>query len=79
MAYPQGDDVIAPDSLITKWGRSHQALTAFLDAERVSTSMTRHSPLVREAVKARYRRAPVSGGAKSSPLLALAERCRAVA
>jgi hypothetical protein len=53
------------------------ALSALLDAERDAPELVRHNSLVREMVRAMHRRAPVTAG-RSSPLLALAERCRAV-
>jgi len=40
--------------------------------------LVRHNTSVREAVKTMYRRAPVTGGSRSSDLLALAKRCRAI-
>lgn len=57
--------------------RDEEALTALLSAEREAPSLVRHHPAVRETVKTMVRRAPASGG-RSSSLLALAERCRAV-
>ena len=62
-------------SLVAK---DEEALQTLLTAERISSGIVRHSVVVREVVRSMYRRAPASGGAKSSPLLALAERCRAV-
>jgi hypothetical protein len=55
------------------------ALDSFLRAEQLAPQIVRNSPVVREAVKGMYRRAPVTGGKKTSPLLGLASRCRAVA
>jgi transcriptional regulator with XRE-family HTH domain len=55
------------------------ALASFLKAEALAPQIVRHSAVVREAVKGMYRRAPVTAGRKSSPLLGLAGRCRAVA
>lgn len=54
------------------------ALHTLLTAEQKSPEIVRHSTVVREVVRSMYRRAPASAGTKSSPLLALAERCRAV-
>jgi hypothetical protein len=54
-----------------------EALSALLEAEQDAPQLVRHNPLVREMVRAMHRRAPVTVG-RSSPLLALAERCRAV-
>ena len=58
--------------------RDDEAVELLLDAERTAPALVRHSATVREAVKAMHRRAPVTGGARSSPLLGLAQRCRAV-
>ncbi len=57
--------------------RDDDALAMLLSAEREAPSLIRHNPAVRETVKTMSRRAPVSGG-RSSSLLALAERCRAL-
>jgi transcriptional regulator with XRE-family HTH domain len=54
------------------------ALDALMTAEQTAPSLVRHSPIVRETVKDLHRRAPASGGARSSVLFGLAERCRAV-
>jgi hypothetical protein len=54
------------------------ALHTLLTAEQKSPGIVRHSAVVREVVRSMYRRAPASAGNKSSPLLVLAERCRAV-
>lgn len=58
--------------------RDEESLQVLLSAERKSAPLVRHSATAREVVRTLYRRAPVSGGSKSSPLLGLAERCRAV-
>ena len=57
--------------------RDEDALAMLLSAEREAPALVRHSPAVRETVKAMSRRAPVTGG-RSSALFAFAERCRAV-
>ena len=62
-------------SLVAK---DDDALHTLLMAERTSPGIVRHSAVVREVVRSMYRRAPASAGTRSSPLLALAERCRAV-
>ena len=62
-------------SLVAK---DDDALRTLLTAERKSPGIVRHSAVVREVVRSMYRRAPTSAGTKSSPLLALAERCWAV-
>ncbi|SFN30266.1 Transcriptional regulator, contains XRE-family HTH domain [Pseudonocardia ammonioxydans] len=58
--------------------RDDDAVDLLLEAERTAPALVRHSAVVREAVKTMHRRAPVSTGARSSRLLALAQRCRAV-
>jgi transcriptional regulator with XRE-family HTH domain len=62
-------------SLVAK---DEDALQVLLSAEEKSPQLVRHSSTAREVVRTLYRRAPVTGGKKSSLLLALAERCRAV-
>ena len=54
------------------------ALELLLDAESRAPQLVRHSAVVREMVKAMQRRTPVTGQAPSSPLMDLAQRCRAV-
>lgn len=58
--------------------RDEDALRVLLGAEARAPQLVRHSTRARETVRALQRRAPVTGRSKSSPLLALAERCRAV-
>lgn len=58
--------------------RDDEALQRLLEAESQAPQLVRHHPIVREIVKAMYRRAPVTGGRKSSALLGFAERCRAI-
>lgn len=58
--------------------RDTEALDLLLSAERQAPALVRHSASVREAVKTMHRRAPVTGGGRSSELLAFAQRCRAV-
>lgn len=48
------------------------------EAEQLAPHLVRQSPVVREAVKAMYRRASAGGGGSGTPLGALAERCRAI-
>lgn len=69
MAYAQALSLVAKDD---------EALQVLLSAEQQSPQLVRHSSMVREVVRTMYRRAPVTGGAKSSDLLGLAQRCRAV-
>lgn len=58
--------------------RDDEALQVLLTAESRSPQLVRQSSMVREVVRTMYRRAPVTGGKKSSDLLGLAQRCRAV-
>jgi predicted nucleic acid-binding protein len=58
--------------------KDDDAVQVLLTAEEKSPQLVRHSAIVREVVRTLYRRAPVTAGKKSSLLLALAERCRAV-
>ncbi|GAB3546892.1 transcriptional regulator with XRE-family HTH domain [Actinopolyspora lacussalsi] len=58
--------------------RDDDATRVLLDAESKAPQLVTHSSMVREVVRTMYRRAPVTNGSKSSPLLGLAERCRAV-
>jgi hypothetical protein len=62
-------------SLVAK---DDDALQTLLTAEQKSPGIVRHSAVVREVVRSMYRRAPATAGKKSSLLLGLAERCRAV-
>jgi transcriptional regulator with XRE-family HTH domain len=62
-------------SLVAK---DEDAVQVLLTAEEKSPQLVRHSAIAREVVRTLYRRAPVTAGKKSSLLLALAERCRAV-
>ena len=57
--------------------KDDEALQALLSAEQKSPTIVRHSTVVREVVRSMYRRSPATAG-KSSALLGLAERCRAV-
>jgi transcriptional regulator with XRE-family HTH domain len=56
-----------------------QALQLLLTAEQYAPTLVHQSASVRATVRTLRRRAPVSGGVRSSALLALAQRCRAVA
>ena len=58
--------------------RDDKALDLLLAAEREAPALVRHSASVRETVKTMQRRAPVSGGRRSSELFGLAQRCRAL-
>lgn len=58
--------------------QDEEAVQTLLSAEQKAPGIVRHSTAVREVVRNMYRRAPATAGSKSSPLLGLAERCRAV-
>ncbi len=68
-------DVARAQSMVAE---DEPALQVLLTAEQSAPQLVRHSPSVRETVKAMHRRSPVSGGSRSSPLSGLAERCRAI-
>ncbi len=57
--------------------RDDDALTYLLDAEQAAPQLVRHSATVREAVKSMFRRGRATAG-HGSPLVGLAERCRAI-
>ena len=54
------------------------AARLLFDAEQMAPHLVRQNPVVRETVKALYRRAAASGQSSSTPLGAFAERCRAI-
>ncbi|MPZ62115.1 MAG: helix-turn-helix domain-containing protein [Propionibacteriales bacterium] len=54
------------------------ALSELLTAEESAPQLVRNSAEVRETVRAMYRRSPVAARSKSSPVMGLAQRCRAV-
>jgi transcriptional regulator with XRE-family HTH domain len=58
--------------------QDEQAITALLAAEQMAPQLVHHNPAVREVVRHIYRRSPVSHGGRSSEVIALAERCRAI-
>lgn len=58
--------------------RDDEALHHLRNAEGQAPELVRHNPVVREMLKAMYRRAPVTGGRKSSLIAGLAVRCRVV-
>jgi transcriptional regulator with XRE-family HTH domain len=62
----------------TMLARDEDALQTLLSAEAEAPQLLRHSASARETVKTLRRRAPVTSRSKSSALLGLAERCRAV-
>ncbi|WP_028936970.1 helix-turn-helix domain-containing protein [Pseudonocardia spinosispora] len=58
--------------------KDSEAFDLLLTAERTAPQLVRHNPAVRETVKTMYRRAPVTGGGRSSELRAFALRCSAI-
>jgi hypothetical protein len=60
-------------------GLDDEALQQLLSAEHEAPTLVRESTSVRERIKAMHRRSPVTAGRRSSELIVLAERCRAVA
>jgi len=58
--------------------RDDDAAQLLFEAEQMAPHLVRHNPVVRETVKAMYRRSAASGQGSSTPLGALAERCRAI-
>ncbi len=64
---------------LTYAGHDEDALQRLLAAEYEAPTLLRQNTSARETIKTLHRRAPVTGGRRSSQLLALAERCRAVA
>jgi transcriptional regulator with XRE-family HTH domain len=59
-------------------GQDDEALRRLLAAEHDAPTLVRQNASARETVKTLQRRAPVTSGRRSSALLGLAERCRAV-
>jgi transcriptional regulator with XRE-family HTH domain len=62
----------------TMLAHDEDALQTLLSAEAEAPQLVRHSASARETVKTLRRRSPITSRSKSSPLLGLAERCRAV-
>ncbi|ANY05316.1 helix-turn-helix domain-containing protein [Pseudonocardia sp. HH130630-07] len=58
--------------------RDDDAVSLFLEAEQAAPALVRHSAVVRATARTLYRRAPVTAGSRSSRLLGLAQRCRAI-
>lgn len=58
-------DVARAKSMVAE---DEPALQYLLSAEQAAPQLVRHNPGVRETVKALHRRAPITGGTKSSPL-----------
>jgi len=59
-------------------GQDDEALSTLRLAERKSPQLVRNNPRVRDTLRDMLKRAPVSGGARSSELFKMAQRCRAV-
>lgn len=59
-------------------GQDDAAIDMLLSTETTAPQLVRHSPAAREVVRAVHRRTRATSGTKSSRVLALAERCRAV-
>lgn len=59
-------------------GQDDDALSTLQVAERKSPQLVRNNPRVRDTLRDLLKRAPVSGGARSSELFKMAQRCRAV-
>jgi transcriptional regulator with XRE-family HTH domain len=68
-------DVARALSLVARDEDSTQLLLA---AEAIAPHLVRHNPIVRETVKALYRRSSNGGQGASTPLGSFAERCRAL-
>jgi hypothetical protein len=68
-------DVARALSLVARDEDSTQLL---LEAEVKAPHLVRHNPIVRETVKALYRRSAAASQGASTPLGGLAERCRAI-
>jgi hypothetical protein len=68
-------DVARALSLVARDEDSTQLL---LEAEAIAPHLVRHNPIVRETVKALYRRSANGGQGASTPLGSFAERCRAL-
>jgi transcriptional regulator with XRE-family HTH domain len=58
--------------------RDDDSTRLLLEAESVAPHLVRHNPIVRETVKALYRRSAATGQGAPTPLGSLAERCRAL-
>ncbi|WP_037579993.1 helix-turn-helix domain-containing protein [Phaeacidiphilus oryzae] len=59
-------------------GRNDDAFGELRKAERTSPQLVRNNPRVRETLRDLVKNAPVTGGARSSELFTMAQRCRAV-
>lgn len=59
-------------------GRGDDAFTELARAERTAPQLVRNNPRVRETLRDLIKHAPVSGGARSSELFIMAQRCKAV-
>ncbi|WP_405740498.1 helix-turn-helix domain-containing protein [Streptomyces sp. NBC_01525] len=59
-------------------GRTDDAFVALRTAERTSPQLVRNNPRVRETLRDLIKQSPVTGGARSSEVFGMAQRCRAV-
>jgi len=59
-------------------GQGDEAFAELRTAERTSPQLVRNNPRVRETLRDLMKQSPVTGGARSSELAAMAQRCRAV-
>jgi hypothetical protein len=59
-------------------GRGDDAFAELLTAERASPQLVRNNPRVRDTLRDLIKQAPITGGARSSKLFVMAQRCRAV-
>jgi transcriptional regulator with XRE-family HTH domain len=59
-------------------GRGDEAFAELRTAERTSPQLVRNNPRVRDTLRDLIKQSPVVGGARSSELFVMAQRCRAV-
>ncbi|MFE2426985.1 helix-turn-helix domain-containing protein [Streptomyces sp. NPDC059373] len=59
-------------------GQGDNAFAELLTAERASPQLVRNNPRVRDTLRDLIRQSPITGGARSSELFMMAQRCRAV-
>ncbi|MFD8517660.1 helix-turn-helix domain-containing protein [Streptomyces antimycoticus] len=63
---------------LTLAGKGDDAFTELRTAEGTSPQLVRNNPRVRETLRDLIKQAPVTGGARSSELFGMAQRCKAV-
>ena len=59
-------------------GQGESAFGELLAAERASPQLVRNNPRVRDTLRDLIKQSPITGGARSSELFMMAQRCRAV-